>query len=306
MSVEKILDKLDEKISYLIRNLGLIITVLFGFTAIIYNVFGLNLMLIIIMIILFSFFLGNIIYSLHIYINKSSNLYDFIYELQLYEELLKLLENIRFQSSSHILNIREIYSKLIKTSNTQKGGLKLIYRVKDRFEYWKFYDNEKEECKLLTKNIAEHQKILRLFIEIFSVIQLIIKDKPVEVQGLFKGSKIEKEKKEQERDRKIKIVQEYMDKLQDYNSKLSKFRDIKLIDRFSMSFSLNGNIIFIFVDYLNAFYKIVEATYLENLREIDKKKEKYKKSIRKCYIFYGITIFLCILITIVVLQLFGI
>lgn len=305
MSVEKIFDKLDEKISSLLRNLGLIITVLFGFTAIIYNIFGLNLMVIIIMIILFSCFLGNFIYSLNIYIIKSSKIHDFLYKIQLYEEIKELCGDIFFKSLYHLLNIREIYIKIIKTSNTQEGILNLIDRVKDRFEYWKCYDSETEECKLETTNIADHQKVIRLFIEIFLAIKIAIKERPIEVQVvLFKRGLKEKEKKEQEKDRNIMIVQEFVEKLQDYISKIAKFRDMKLIKNIGVYFDLEGTVITPFMDYLNGFYKIIEETYLENLREIDKEKIKYQKSISKCYILYGITIsssviiFLGVLITI--------
>lgn len=113
MSIENIFNKLDEKISYLIRNLGFIITILFGFSAIIYNIFGLTPIIIFFTIILVSLFLFDLIYALYIYIGYSSKVHDFIYELMQYEEFLRLSRTITLSKYS-IDIIEKIYQEQLE------------------------------------------------------------------------------------------------------------------------------------------------------------------------------------------------
>ena len=106
MSIERMFDKLDEKISSLIRSLGLIITLLFGSMAFLINYSMLEYICSKICILgLITIFFGDIIYALYLYVGTKND--EFIHNLQLYEQLLIINNN--FMNDFH-----EILDKLMK------------------------------------------------------------------------------------------------------------------------------------------------------------------------------------------------
>lgn len=303
MSIERTFDKLDEKISYLIRNLGLIITILFGFSAIIYNIFGLNLVALSVMIALFSLFLGNIIYSLHIYINKSSDIQKSVNENQLYEEFLSLCGDLTLRSSYHVRNIIKIYDELRVARRSEEGSLNLNERVEERLNFWKIDKDEQANYKLAVEDIIDYQKRLRFFIDIFAVMLIELQKKEISMRDDHINTLEQREKMIQEKKKKEDIISDFIESLRDFHSKIPRFHRIQLANNFYLTFNLNfgGNIIYKFEDFMNGFYNLVDKRHLENLRKLNDKNEEYEKRIKRCYKLYGFTIGLSIIILLIIL-----
>jgi len=124
----------------------------------------------------------------------------------------------------------------------------------------------------------------------------------ISVQDLFINSKHEKEKRIQEKKKNEDILYEFIERIRDFHIKIPRFQKVQLANNFGLSFRLEGNIIYIFEDFMNGFYNLVDKKHLENLKKLNDMKEEYEKLIKRCYKLYGFTIVISIIVLLIILA----
>ncbi len=205
------------------------------------------------------------------------------------------------RSSYYIRNLTNIYDDLEIASRSIEKHLNLRERVRDRLKFWKYDKDEKGNYKLAVESIFDYKKILNLFMDIFRVMLIELKEIPLNKWGNSINSVYKKEKKIQDKKKNEDILYEFFEKIRDFHSKIPRFQKIRLANNINLSFRLDGNIIYFFENFMNGFYNLVDKKHLENLKKLNDLKEEYERLIKRCYKLYGFTIIISIITLLIIL-----
>ncbi len=104
MKIERMFDKLDDKISSLLRSIGIVITLLFGIFTLILNYYPFNIIINYMILLLLALFLVNTIYTLYLYVFESANKDEFIEKLDSHNQVSKLTRKL-YQKITQKLDI---------------------------------------------------------------------------------------------------------------------------------------------------------------------------------------------------------
>ncbi|MFX1257273.1 MAG: hypothetical protein ACFFAN_05415 [Promethearchaeota archaeon] len=170
MSIERMFDKLDEKVASLMRSLGLIIALFSGFITLILNYFPLNFFIGLGIILLLVSFLFNIGYTLYLYVITSSNKDDYLYKLDSYRQLIKINQNLH----DNIIQDLEYFKSTYEESKDKF----LVTQVnKDILEEkYKFELNEENIYHFKTGTVKQFKRNIQAIVDVVNYINVGLED----------------------------------------------------------------------------------------------------------------------------------
>jgi len=267
MSKELIFNKLDEKISSLVRSLGLIITILFGLLSIAFNFFELNWIVIIVTILLLILFLTDVIYVLKIYIYNSPENYDMIEKIKDYEILVQISRELWHFVVFHNPDISINYDNL-------KNYDILIMKYQEILQKNIDFSEKESSKKVVEYQIGNIKDLLPILRNLINIIKIIRKNLSVEET---KGNLVN-----------------YHENLIKFYDSIEKYEFFEFDEHYTFTYALDDNPFDKISEYINQVYVKLANTLFGKIKILNNEKNKYENQIRKCYILFGLIILLSI------------
>ncbi len=295
MTYQKIFDKLDEKISSLIRSLGLIIALLFG-------VLTLNPILINIMIIITGFIiiLGLIVLALITYIYSGSNNQDSIRKIDLISEALEEFSSYRKDFNETSYKLVDFFNYL-KENHNMKGYLERFFTSKlegvIRGSASNLADsNKKGSFGLDFQNSNEFQNQFTNLLNLYKEFYNVLRESP-DTRRVFSSQIADPRLLEifKTMSEIIKTFSDFIQRGSEYNIELNRYEEIKFEKKITTkegiacrSINVLDNPIINFEYYLESFKNNLTATFRIFRRDIIKKKKRYDFLIKTNYSIFGL------------------
>ena len=293
MSIERMFDKLDEKISSLIRSIGVIITLLFGFIALVINYFSFNFIIISIVLVLLIIFSSNIVYTIYVYIYCSSENDKFINKIASYKGVIKLTNQSYHELFAELNDLSFRYNDIL--SQELLDISLLLDNLGDPFEQKFERSNENSnKYEIEIKKIKEFNKFFRATHEFFEKI-----DDGLDILIAVSNHINENNKNFIKTFREIYIV--CSENIIKYGLRLEKYEDLEVDYTFKVSIKIDDNPFEDCQDNIRIFRYALDDTYNVISYEKDEKRKTYDKKIKISYGIFGFgIIFSCICLFIII------
>ncbi len=276
MSVERMFDKLDEKISSLIRSLGLIITILFGSIALLINFKIENIIIKVSILGLIGIFVLDIIFTLALYISTKKD--EFVYSILMYEQLLKINRGfIKETTKALAILIREfaIINRKLPSKDVSNCYI-------EEFIGRGVQKSDDGYYELRIKNLEDFRSGISLFFGILGRIKELI-------EYVIKGEK------EVNNINEMSYLAEFygfMRLIRTYHTDLSNFEGLKLPSNNELIFDVFDTPHRLFVKLVNPFRFNTISTYNKINKDKLTKMKEYGLNIKLAYGIFGLGIIL--------------
>ncbi len=279
MSVERMFDKLDEKISSLIRSLGLIITILFGSIALLINFKIENILIKVSILGLIGIFVSNIIFTLALYISTKKD--EFVYNIPLYEQLLKINRGLVKETNKELIVLINQYEMIKrKLPSLEEFYIELFIKYNVQKDTDGYY-------RLNLKNLEDFKSGLSIFIEIFNKIRKYFN---VNINEIV--SEIKSDKESDNLNSYFVEFAKFLGLVRTYHTDLSNFEGLQLFNDNEFVFNLLDIPFSLFTDFVNHLrFNSISAYNKINKDKLTKIKE-YGFNIKIAYGIFGLGIIL--------------
>lgn len=271
MSIEKTFDKLDEKISSLLRSMGIIITLLFGAITVVLNYFSFNLIFSCFFLIIIQIFIANIIFTLYLYIVTSTEKDDFVEEFKKYNQLLKIFTDLHSELFPILSSLEKYYDDIF--NNLNDDAKEVIKQTNNSLLSNITVNIGDTETNFVLRSVSSIYHPLEFFRKIFE-----------EIGKTFILKKNLKSKKILNKIESLKVI------INRYLAELNKYKDV-IFNRRKLPQKLFSykpiDLFFIFLE--NCRY-LLNSNYSDLDYFKDEIKLAYSNKIKIAYSIYGISI----------------
>ncbi len=299
MSIEKAFDKLDEKVSSLLRSMGLIITLLLGIIALVFNFLTFNIVIGLILLSLLIIFIANVIYTLYLYIFTSTKKDEFVSKFNSYNQLLKIFNELNLKVKPLIDDISNIFRKYPELyENLVKDTADYMKKLKETI-----YIKELEEVKPENKTEFEIFKSYKFTFKLKNVETMILNLNYFRSIYLAIGSRLyyyDEDKSESEGLNKISQIIENIDI---YSSELIYYSEIEFKHSELKKQKFSEIPSFVLSEFLDCFRIILNQNYREMNILKGEEKKTYGRKIKIAYSTYAISIIIsCIILFFIIIY----
>lgn len=271
MKIERVFDKLDDKISSLLRSMGIIITLLFGIFTLILNYYSFNIIIIYMILLLLVLFLVNTIYTLYLYVFESANKDKFIENLDSHDQISKSTRKF-YQKITQKLDIAgNYYFQAQDSSNFNISEINGI--AKESFKRFMIINDDDEIIDIKFKSIKEFREYLLGFIEAFILINSYISDIVTIVNPDYRE------------------MNNLIEMMKLYENDLSRYENLQLELDYTRTLA-TSNIYFAFENCLLHFRTGIDVAYTKISGEKKEKRKSYENKIKISYFIFSIIIIL--------------
>ena len=300
MSIEKVFDKLDEKVSSLLRSMGLIITLLLGIIALVFNFFTFNIVIGLILLSLLVLFIVNVICTLYLYIFSSTKNDEFVSKFNSYNQLLKLFNELNLNLKPRIDYINHLYNEYQKNNENVEENTAGYMRMLTETIYIKESEEENPENNTEFEIFKNYKFTFKLKNIEYMILTLnYFRSIYFEIgKNIFKINEFTDSEELNKISQIIEIIDNYSSELLYYSEIEFKHNELRR-QKFSEapSFSLS--------EFLDHFRFILNQNYREMniLKGIIKK--NYGRKIKFVYLMYAISIIIsCVLFLFIIIKMF--
>ena len=289
MSIERVFDKLDEKASSLIRSIGIIITLLFGFLALIFNYLHFTLIMAFIFLILAILFLINIIYTMYIYVFASSKTHDYVNMISSNYRVLKSIQNFYIEIIHDLEMSISYYYSLVLNKNREEN---FIIELKNEInKNLRIKQNNNIKYQLRLSNVGEINYYLERFKVIFKVVSTKIpfsNDKSTENEGKDFNLRI---------NNLIEAINRF------FNDIVNYFDLVLMVKSIAYGGIISDNIFSLFRFLIEEFRDIIDGTYRHNILLKNVEKDRYEIKIKISYSIFGLCLIIsCFLLLLIIMS----
>ena len=273
MPIGRTFDKLDEKLSSLIRSLGIITSLLFGIITITFNYLYFDWIVIITMFLLFSSFFANILYSIYIYAFVSNKNYRVIHGHELLLQLSKMTNDFYRAINDDLNFLKELYWNR-KDEKIEKHINEILDQLKINF-------NENNRYNIVFSSITDIHNYVEYFTALFETLHLFL----IKKNDDFSNKSFY-----------------FIDKVRRFQNELNNYISIRFFITHSVEWSLNMNPYFMFEIFFQRVSMFIGDSIFKHNYNISSKQLDYERKIKRCYKIFGLSLCICMFLFFYILM----